>query len=162
MSMASLLERGVRSVLGEPESGEELRGLLEALAVDEDSAEHIEQTLEAMPGLLVSMERALAAPDAPPHARELFLVVLSYVLDDNNLIPSHEGKPLLGLLDDVYVIHLAALELQEHLGRVDMRSVAGGAELLGRILPRDVIGQLREKIALARERVMVPPRPGRR
>src|SRR5690606_2125935 len=93
MSIAGLLERGIRSVLIEPESEIELRALLGARATDPDSAEHVRQTIEAMPGLLVSIERALAAPEAPAHARELFLVLLSYVLDDENLIPSHVGKP---------------------------------------------------------------------
>lgn len=153
MSLAGLLERGVRSVLDEPDSERELRELLAARQVDADSAEHVRQTLEAMPGLLRSVERALAAPEAPVHARELFLMVLGYVLDDHNLIPSHAGRPLLGLLDDVYLIHLAALELRAHLGRVDLLSVAGGAELLAHVLPEDVIPQLRQRVLAAREAI---------
>ena len=150
MSLVGLLERGVMSVLAEPEAEEELRELLVARAADAAAAEHVRQTIEVMPGLLVSIRRALDEPDAPAHARELFAVVLGYVLDDDNLIPSHAGKPLLGLLDDVYMVHLAAMELAEHLGRVDMRSVAGGAALLEQVLPRDVIGQLKQRVEDAR------------
>jgi hypothetical protein len=139
-------------VLDEPASDQELRELLISRRVDLTAAAHIRQTLEALPGLLASIERALAATHATEHARELFLVVLSYVLDDDNLIPSHAGKPLLGLLDDVYVLHLAALELEKHLGRVDMRSVAGGAHLLEQVLPREIITALKAKVHKARDR----------
>lgn len=74
-------------------------------------------------------------------------------MDDDNLIPSHAGKPLLGLLDDVYMIHLAAIELEDHLGRIDLRSVVGGAELLAQILPRDVVAQLRDRVDAGKRRV---------
>jgi hypothetical protein len=154
MSLAGLLERGVRSVLDEPESNQELGELLATRAMEADSTEHVRQAIEAMPGLLVGIQRALAALEAPAHARELFLVVLSYVIDDHNLIPSHAGRPLYGLLDDVYMLHLAALELEEHLGRIDMRSVAGGAHLLEQVLPRDVVAALRAKVHEARETVL--------
>ena len=163
MSIAGLLERGVKSVLDDPESDKELDELLGARAMDAESAEHVRQTVAAMPGLLVSVERALAAPETPPHARELFLIVLSYVLDEENLIPSHAGKPLLGLLDDVYLLHLAALELKGNLRRVELHSVAGGAHLLEQILPRSVVGDLRAKIHEAREAVAERQQPrGRR
>jgi hypothetical protein len=53
------------------------------------------------------------------------------------------GRPLLGLLDDVYLIHVALLELEEQLGRVDMHGPAGGTQLLERALPRLLTQALR-------------------
>ena len=153
MSIAGLLERGVKSVLDDPESEKELDALLGSSAMDAESADHVRQAVGALPGLLQSVERSLAAPGTPAHARELFLVVLSYMLDEENLIPSHAGKPLLGLIDDVYLLHLAALELKGHLRRVDLNSVAGGALLLEQLLPRSAVGALRAKIHEAREAV---------
>ena len=143
MSIRGLLERGIRSVLDEPAGEDELRQLLIAQRVDAEAAEHVRQTLEAMPALLVAMEKALADPGAPPHARRMFQTVVHYIMTDENLIPSHAGKPLLGLLDDVYLIHVAALELEDHLGKVDLRSVAGGAQLLEQVLPELVTKALR-------------------
>lgn len=111
--------------------------------MDAGAAEHVRQTLEAMPALLVAMERALGDPAAPAHARRMFQTVVHYIMTDENLIPSHAGRPLLGLLDDVYLIHVAALELEDQLGRVDLRSVAGGAQLLEEALPPFVTEALR-------------------
>jgi hypothetical protein len=143
MSLRGLLERGIRSVLAEEDADGELADLVARQGLDGDSAEHIKQTLEAMPALLVAIEGSLRRPDVPEHARHLFRTVFDYVMTEDNLIPSHAGKPLLGLLDDVYLIHLAAIELEQHLGRVDMRSVTGGAQLLESALPPMVTQALR-------------------
>jgi uncharacterized membrane protein YkvA (DUF1232 family) len=152
VSIRGLLERGIRSVLDEPAGEEELRALLASRQMDADGAEHIRQTLEAMPALLVAMEQALSDPAAPPHARKMFQAVVHYIMTEENLIPSHAGRPLLGLLDDVYLVHVAALELKEQLGRVDMRSVAGGAQLLEQALPPFVTEALRGFVKSARSR----------
>lgn len=143
MSIRGLLERGIRSVLQEAAGEEELRALLAARGMEAEAAEHVRQTLEAMPALLVAMEKALADPGAPAHARRMFQTVVHYIMTDDNLIPSHAGKPILGLLDDVYLVHVAALELEDQLGKVDMRSVAGGAQLLEQVLPELVTKALR-------------------
>lgn len=158
MAIADLLERGVKSVLGDPRTQAELRKLLTDGAMDADSAAHVRQALEALPGLLVSVERALAAPNAPLYARELLILALTDVREDHNPDRSHEGKPMLGLLVSVYMLHLVALELRSHLGRVDMRSVSGANQLLDRLLPRSVVTALREKVHEARETVRLAGR----
>ena len=150
MSIRGLLERGVRSVLDEAAGKEELPALLASRQMDADGAEHVRQTLEAMPALLVAIEHALSDPGAPPHARRMFQTVVHYIMTDENLIPSHAGRPLLGLLDDVYLIHVAALELEDHLGKVDLRSVAGGVQLLEQALPAFVTQALRGFVTGAR------------
>ena len=60
---------------------------------------------------------------------------------------------MLGLLVSAYMLHLVAFELQRHLGRVDMRSVSGANQLLDRMLPRNVVTALREKVHEARDKV---------
>lgn len=148
MSIPGLLERGIAAVLAEVEAAEELRELVTAAGHDEDAVEHVRQTLEAMPALLVAVTRDLSSKDRK--TRHLFNTVLDYLLTEDNLIPSHAGKPLLGLLDDVYLVHVAAIAVQDRLGRVDMRSVTGGADLLEQILPRDVTGKLRDIVREAK------------
>ena len=140
MAIPGLLQEGIRSVLAR--SDDALRALVTSRGLPEDAAEHVRQTLEALPGLLEAMDRALRRAPDHPEARALFLLVLSYLLQDDDLLPSRAGRPVLGLLDDVYLVHRAAQELEPHLGRVDMRSIAGGAELLRGLLPEHVVWAL--------------------
>lgn len=148
MSLHGLLTRGIEQVLSLADA--ELDELLASQQLPRDAGEHIEATVRAMPGLLSSMQAAMAKPDAPKHARELFLVAVDYLLTEDDLIPSHAGQPLYGLLDDVYLLHVAAYELRDHVGPVDERSVAGGMALLEMALPRDVVTQLKAKVHAAR------------
>lgn len=141
MSLPGLMERGIQAILSSPNADEELRDLVIAAGHDADAAEHLRQTLEAMPALLVAVTRDLARADAT--VRRLFHAVVDYLIQEENLIPSHAGRPLLGLLDDVYLVHVAAKAVEAHLDRVDMRSVSGGAHLLEQVLPRDVTASLR-------------------
>lgn len=143
MSLKGLLERGIHSVLSEQEAGTELQELLHSQQLPEEAEEHIRQTVQAMPGLLVELEAILTTDTVPEDARGLFQTIVKYLLKDDDLIPSHAGKPLLGLLDDVYLLHIAALALEPHIGKVDMRSVAGGAHLLEGVLPKSVTNELK-------------------
>jgi uncharacterized membrane protein YkvA (DUF1232 family) len=140
MSLFNLLTRGVREALAE--GGADLEAFLAEGAHEEGTAEHLRQCLEAMPGLLVALDGALRTEAAPLHARALFMVVVGYLLQEDDLIPVHEGEPLLGLLDDTYVLHRAAQELRDHVQPVDLRSVDGGVALLRSVLPRDVVRRL--------------------
>tara|TARA_R110002096_G_scaffold259030_1_gene452628 strand:+ start:102386 stop:102844 length:459 start_codon:yes stop_codon:yes gene_type:complete len=142
MSIPGLLARGIRTVLDDPEAETELAELVAAAQLPSDATEHVRQTLEAMPGLLVAIERSIAADPTSKRSHALFDVVVRYALEENDLIPSHAGKPVLGLLDDVYLLHLVAYELRENLLGVSMHSVAGGAALLESILARSVTQEL--------------------
>lgn len=149
MSLPNLLTRGVREAL--TEGATQLEAFLAEGTHEEGTAEHLHQTLEAMPGLLVALDAALRRDDAPLFSRTLFGVVLSYLLREDDLIPMHEGEPLLGLLDDTYLLHRAAQELRDHLTAVDLRSVDGGASLLASVLPADVVRRLDAIVRSAQE-----------
>ena len=149
MGLHNLLTRGVRAALAEGD--EDLVRYVVQGGHAEGTAEHLRQTLEAMPGLLVAIDAALRrSPAASQFGRTLFLVVTGYLLRDDDLIPVHEGQPLLGLLDDTYLLHRAAQELRDEIAMVDMRSVDGGASLLASVLPKDVVRQLDATIDRAR------------
>lgn len=144
MALHHLLTRGIRSALSEGEG--ELSAHLLRLGHPPETLEHVRQAVEAMPGLLVALDRALWRADAPLHARTLYMVVVSYLIHDDDLIPVDDRHPVLGLLDDTYLLHRAAQELRDYMESVYMRSVDGGADLLARVLPTDVIAQLDAKI----------------
>jgi hypothetical protein len=146
--MPGLIARGVEVILASEAADAELRELARSCLRDEDAAVHVRQTIEAMPALLVAITRDLASADEAP--RRLFHAIVDYLIQEENLIPSHAGRPLLGLLDDVYLVHVAAISVESHLGRVDMRSVAGGAQLLEQILPRGISAELRGMVDRAR------------
>lgn len=144
MALHHLLTRGIRSALADGEG--ELVAHLTHLNHPPETVEHVRQTVEAMPGLLVALDRALSRRDAPLFARSVYMVVLSYLIHDDDLIPTDDRHPVLGLLDDTYLLHRAAQELRHHMEAVYMRSVDGGVDLLARVLPRDIIAQLDAKI----------------
>lgn len=144
MGLHQILVRGLGSALHEGEA--ELDAHVAQLGETPETAEHIRQTVEAMPGLLIAVDRALRMPEVPLFARTLYFVVMSYLLQDDDLIPMHEGRPVLGLLDDAYLLHRACQELRNHMTSVEMRSVDGGAALLARVLPEPVAAQLNAKI----------------
>lgn len=143
MGLHNLLTRGIRSAMAD--GAAELEAYLERQGGPPDTALHVKQTLEAMPGLLVALDRALSSGEAPLFARALYLVVLGYLIHDDDLIPG-DRHPVLGLLDDTYLLHRAAQELRDHMGTVYMRSVDGGVELLARVLPPHVVAELDAKI----------------
>ncbi len=147
MALHHLLTRGIRSALADGEG--ELAAHLISLGHPPETIEHVRQTVEAMPGLLVALDQALSTDGAPRFARALYLVVLSYLIHDDDLIPTDERHPVLGLLDDTYLLHRAAQELRDQMGTVYMRSIDGGAALLARILPPDIVEQLDAKIGKA-------------
>ncbi|MGF1466118.1 MAG: hypothetical protein ACFCGT_08280 [Sandaracinaceae bacterium] len=148
MSLRTLLSLGVEAALAE--RGEDLEGLVAGGAHPDTTVEHLRQTLEALPGLLSAVELALQRETAPLFARTLFMIVIGYLLREDDLIPMHGDQPLLGLLDDTYLLHRAAQELREELEEVEMRSVDGGTALLSSVLPRDVVRELDRAIARAR------------
>jgi len=98
--------------------------------------------LEAMPGLLVAIERTISENSNSKRCQDLFETVVRYALEEEDLIPSHAGRPILGLLDDVYLLHLVGYELRYELRRVSIRSVGGGLALLRSVLPVDVTREL--------------------
>jgi hypothetical protein len=153
VGLSHLLTRGVREALleGRPE----LDAFLRQAGAPEGTGEHIAQTLEAMPGLIVALDRALSKPEVPPFASALFDVVVRYLIRDDDLIPTHGGESILGLLDDVFLLHRAAQELRAHLDGVEMRSVDGGVHLLEGVLPAEVVRQLDRQVARAVEEAQV-------
>lgn len=113
----------------------------------EGTTQHLEQALEALPGLLLALDGALYSDRAPKHARDTFNAVVRYLLLEEDLIPTRpDGDAVVSLLDDVYLLHRAAQELREHVDQVDFRSVDGGVELLRAVLPPSVIRALDERI----------------
>ena len=147
MGLHHLLTRGIRSALADGEA--ELSAHLLHLGHPEETIEHVRQTVEALPGLLVALDRALPAPGIPLFARTLYMVVLGYLIQDDDLIPVDERHPVLGLLDDAYLLHRATQELRDHMGTVYMRSIDGGTDLLARVLPPSIVAALDAKIAEA-------------
>lgn len=144
MGLHHLLTRGIASAL--VDGGAELGAHLTRLGQPPETVEHVRQTVEALPGLLVALDRALWQRDAPLYARALYMTVVSYLIHDDDLIPTDERHPVLGLLDDTYLLHRAAQELRDHMGTVYMRSVDGGVDLLARVLPPSIVEQLDTKI----------------
>src|SRR5436853_1016466 len=103
MSLPGLLERGIEVVLRSSSAEDELRELVAKAGLEAEAAEHLRQTLEAIPSILVAITRDLSKGD--PTIRSLFHAIVDYLIQEENLIPSHAGRPILGLLDDVYLVH---------------------------------------------------------
>jgi hypothetical protein len=148
MALGFLIDKGLAAVLGEDDSA--LERLVTGLGAPAEAAGHVRATLLAMPELMRAVDDALWAESTPREARLLWLNVVSYLVHDRDMVPATERDPILGLLDDTYLVHKVALELGPHLGPVDLRSVAGGVELLGSLLPRGVIRELDDRLAAAK------------
>ena len=87
----------------------------------------------------------------PAHARATFSSVVRYLLLEDDLVPSRDDRLLVGMLDDVYLLHRAAQELREHIAGVDFRSIDGGADLIAKVLPSDVIALLDDHLDSVRK-----------
>jgi hypothetical protein len=147
MSLNAILDRGIKATFVEGEG--ELLAYLSRRGHPPETADHVRQTVEAIPGLLIALDRALRDTDAPLFARALHMVVLTYLIRDDDLIPATERQLVLGVLDDTYLLHRAAQELRDHMGTVYMRSVDGGVDLLARVLPPEVVEELDARVAEA-------------
>lgn len=148
MALHRLLERGMRETLAEAPG--ELAALVKTRALPEETAEHLRQTLEALPGLLLALDGALYSDSAPPHARTTFNAVVRYLLLEEDLIPTRGDEDVLvSLLDDVYLLHRAAQELRNHVAGVDFRSIDGGVDLLAHVLPAEIVRLLDDRLAEA-------------
>ena len=150
MSLHALLERGLRDAIAE--SAGELEAYVAEKGLEADAAAHLRQAIETLPGLLLALDGAIYSPGVPSHARDTFSHVVRYLLLEEDLVPSRDEKVLVGLLDDVYLLHRAAQELREHIAGVDFRSIDGGADLLARTLPPDVVGVLDDYLESVRQR----------
>lgn len=140
MALHGLLERGLREAIATSEG--ELEAYVAERDLEVETAAHLRQALEALPGLLVALDGAIYSPGVPDHARATFSHVVRYLLLEDDLVPSRDDRVLVGMLDDVYLLHRAAQELREHIAGVDFRSIDGGADLLARVLPSDVVAVL--------------------
>lgn len=142
MALHGLLKRGIDSALSLPGARAELAAIAEAAGLPADAGEHLAQTIEAIPGLLVAIDAETRREHAPAFLRTLWPAVIGYLLLDDDLLPAREGAPLGGVLDDALVVHLAAQALRARLRGVDLRSVDGGAQLLRSVLPPAVAAAL--------------------
>ena len=148
MSLNALLARGIREALLERPG--ELGHYVSELGMETSAAGHLEQAIQALPGLLVALDGALYSESVPSHARDTFIHVVRYLLLEDDLVPSRDERVLVGLLDDVYLLHRAAQELREHVEGVDFRSIDGGVALLASVLPHDVVSVLDDHLANVR------------
>lgn len=140
MALHGLLERGLREVIAEHAG--ELEAYVAERRLEPETADHLRQTLQALPGLLNALDGAIYSEGVPAHARATFSHVVRYLLLEDDLVPARDDRQLVGLLDDVYLLHRAAQELREHIDGVDFRSIDGGTDLLARVLPPDVVAVL--------------------
>ena len=140
MALNGLLERGLREAIAE--SSGELEAYVAERSLEPETAEHLRQALQALPGLLVALDGAIYSEGVPHHARATFSHVVRYLLLEDDLVPSRDDRLLVGMLDDVYLLHRAAQELRAHIDGVDFRSIDGGTDLLARVLPSDVVSVL--------------------
>jgi len=149
MALGYLIEKGLEAILGEDDAA--LEKVVTGLGVGAEAAAHVHEALVALPTLMRAVDDALWRESTPKEARLLWLTVVSYLVHDRDMVPANDSNPIMGLVDDVYLVHKVALELQDHLGSVDMLSVAGGAQLLGGMLPAGLVRQLDDRITQAKE-----------
>jgi uncharacterized membrane protein YkvA (DUF1232 family) len=145
MALHGLLRVGIRAAI--VEHGDELERIAVNAGMPEGTGPHLAQTLEAVPGMLVALDTVVATGDAA--TRQLWFSVLSYVLLDDDLLPSRDGGPIFGVLDDAYLVHAAVERLLDRVSaqaRIDARSVAGGRQLLRLVLPAGVVRKLDDKV----------------
>lgn len=142
MALHGLLKRGIEAALSLPGARAELAEIAERAGLPAEAGEHLAQSIEAIPGLLVAIDQETRRDDAPAFLRALWPAVIGYLLLDDDLLPTRDGAPLGGVLDDALVVHLAAQALRARLRRVDLRSLDGGAQLLRSVLPPGVAAAL--------------------
>ncbi len=153
MALHGLLTRGIRSTLDAHRG--DLESLARTVGLPTGSGEHLAQTIEAIPGLLVALDHEVQASNDPAIQR-MWSSLVSYLLLDDDLVPSRDGAPVEGLLDDAYLVHIAVERMMVRVSRrtaIDPRSIAGGASLLRVTLPSGVVRALGDRLdaALARD-----------
>lgn len=143
MALQGLFRLGMRTAL--ERASAELERVVVGAGHPPEAADHVRETLLAMPDLLVSMDQALAK-HAPPARLALWRSVLSYLLMDDDLIPTVEGHPIRGVLDDAYLLHRAAQELRKDLVGIEIRDLDGGTALLRSVLPVAISRELDHRV----------------
>lgn len=143
MALQGLLRLGIRTAL--ERSGSELEELVVSVGLGREAADHVRETLMAMPALLVSIDGALAR-HADSSRLALWRSLLSYLLMDEDLIPTNEGRPVRGILDDAYLLHRAAQEMRRDLPGFELRDLDGGTALLRSALPIGIARELDDRV----------------
>ena len=93
--------------------------------------------LDGMVELLCAFNRATTNEQVPMAVRALFPAVLSYCFTEDDLLPSRGSQLVLGLLDDAFIVHRAAVEVAGPLG-VDLETTRKHLAFLEQVLPADV------------------------
>lgn len=143
MAIQGLLRLGIRTAIAQ--SGEELEELVLAVGLPREAADHVREALMAMPGLLVAIDRALETQGQRDRLA-LWRSLASYLLTDDDLVPTDEGKPIRGVLDDAYFVHRAAQVMRRDLPGVELHDLDGGADLLASILPGSITDPLDARV----------------
>lgn len=145
MALHALLRRGIQVTLAE--HGAQLEHIAANAGLPEGAAAHLAQAIEAVPGLLVALDGLVQEGDEA--TRRLWVSVVSYLLLEDDHVPSEDGTRLSGVLDDAYLVHAVVerfLARVSATSRLDPRSVAGGRQLLGQTLPPRVVRALDERL----------------
>jgi uncharacterized membrane protein YkvA (DUF1232 family) len=138
--MRDVLRRGLESILNEGKNN--FRTYLEQNGFPAEWEEKAYSSIMSIPDVLLVLNQLTYDRNAPLAARALFPALVSYMLNEADLIPSHKGQLVIGLLDDAFLVHCVARKLAAKLS--DHIKVASDEHLafLEKIVPEEVREEL--------------------
>ncbi len=138
--MIKILERGLKTILDDNQH--ELVLLLQRKNLPSEWLSTLLGAVQDIPNLILKMNKLVFNENAPVSLRALFPSILNYLLDDEDLIPSHKDQEIIGLLDDAYLVHKVATILSENFSDFEAASSKKFLEVLVELIPSNVKEQL--------------------
>ncbi len=141
MGLQLMMARGIEQMITEGAADLEAH---HAANGESYSVAGVLEAIRALPVVLEALDEITWDDNAPPAARALLPMVVTYLLRSDDLIPSHEGQILLGVMDDAYLTHRIALQVSGVMTSRQGSALARYLEHLSAALPETVVGALDE------------------
>jgi len=138
--MKEIFKRGIDSII--EQGADDFRAHLEQSGMASADLERARAALVSIPDTLSAFNRATHDEDAPIALRALFPALVSYLLSEDDLLPSRGDQLVLGLLDDAYLVHSACLQVIGTLPNGNSLAPQEHLRFLTEVVPADV----REKL----------------
>jgi len=140
--MRDVFLRGIDSIFAEGE--DDFRRHLDHQGLGADGLGSAREALRSMVDTLITLNRATLDEEVPMAVRAMLPSLVSYFLAEEDLIPSRPGQLVLGLLDNAYLVHRIAMELDGQARGIEADTAQRHVSFLEKVLPEEVRARLEE------------------
>lgn len=142
MALLSLLRAGIERC-AEAEQSEFIEGTVNATDAEARAALN---SMRMLPDALQALCELEWADDVPLLLRSLLPVVTTYLLREDDLVPTQTGQILAGSLDDAYIAFSACGYADSHLDHNRLSKFEEHREAVSALLSSDVIAELDQEL----------------